>query len=176
MGERTVRACAALPAVAMSLMLAACITPYSMTKAIDPGQGLSVGEGVRMAARAMQAVGYFPTQQNDAQGHVIGERSDKDLFRTDVFTLYIDAKLSPSAAGGLQMKATCSISKNMAYTDQLDDECEKFQRAFDKLLGERARAGRSPVSTPGRVSPETRPPPPAAASAPAPAGPKGYSL
>jgi len=176
MGERTVRGYVGLLAVAMSLMLAACITPYSMTKAIDPGQGMSVGEGVRMAARAMQAVGYFPTQQNDAQGHVIGERSDKDLFGADVFTLYIDAKLSPSAAGGLQLQATCSISKNMAYTDELDDECEKFRGAFDKLLGERAGSGRSPVAAPGRPAPEMRPPPPAAASAPAPSRPKGYSL
>ncbi len=174
--ERTVRGYAGLLAVAMSLMLAACITPYSMTKAVDPAQGMSVGEGVRMAARAMQAVGYFPTQQNDAQGHVIGERSDKDLFGADVFTLYIDAKLSPTAAGGLQLQATCSISKNMAYTDELDDECEKFRRAFDKLLGERAGSGRSPVATPGRSAPEARPLPPAAASAPAPARPKGYSL
>jgi hypothetical protein len=147
-----------------------------MTKAIDPAQGLSVGEGVRMAARAMQAVGYFPTQQNDAQGHVSGERSDKDLFGADVFTLYIDVKLSPSAAGGLQMKATCSISRNMAYTDELDDECEKFRRAFDKLLGEKPGSGRSPVATPSRPAPDTRPSPPVAASAPTPVRPKGYSL
>ena len=177
MGERTVQGRAGLLVAAVSLMLAGCVTPYSMTKAVDPAQGLTVGEGVRMAARAMQAVGYFPTQQNDAQGHVIGERSNKDLLGTDVFTLYIDAKLSPSAAGGLQLQATCSISKNMAYTDELDDECEKFQRAFDKLLGERARAGRSPGSASGRVSsPEAPPAPPAAASEPPPVRPKGYSL
>lgn len=177
MRDCTVRPWTALRVAALGLMLAGCVTPYSFTRLVEPGQGMSVGEGVRMAARAMQAVGYFPSQQSDAQGRVVGERSDKDWLGADVFTLYIDARLTASGAGGLQLQATCSVSKNIAYTDELDDECEKFRRAFDKLMEERSRSLRSPVMTPGRGSaPVTRPAPPAAASAPVPARPKSYSL
>ena len=46
-------------AAALGLLLAACAQPYSLTRVVDPAQGLTVAEGVRMAARAMQAVGYF---------------------------------------------------------------------------------------------------------------------
>lgn len=89
----------------------------------------------------------------------------------DVMTLTIDARLSTVGAGGVQLQATCSVSKNIAYLDDLDDECEKFRAAFDKLLGERRSAVRpEPASVPAR--------PPAPPSAPAPQAekPKAYSL
>lgn len=158
-------------AAALGLLLSACAGPYSLTRVVDPAQGLSVAEGVRVAARAMQAVGYFPTQQSDASGQVVGERSRKDAWGMDVMTLTIDARLSSVGAGGVQMLATCSVSKNIAYTDELDDECKKFRDAFDKLLGERRSAVRTaPVGVPAR--------PAAPASAPAPKTevPKAYSL
>lgn len=166
----------ALLALATGALVAACAGPYAMTKAIDPGLALSLGEGVRLAARAMQAVGYFPTRQSDSEGRVIGERSDKDAFRTDVFTLYIDARLSPSPTGGLQMHTTCSISQNMVYTDQLDDECEKFQRAFDRLLGERAAGRRNPATGPVRAVPDERAVPPAVVPARPPERPRSFNL
>ena len=88
-----------------------------------------------------------------------------------MFTLTIDARLSPNGAGGMQMQATCSVSKNIAYTDELDDECEKFRAAFDKLMIER----RGPARTAPGVMP-ARPAAPASAPAPKAEKPKAYSL
>lgn len=153
--------------------LVACASPYSMTRDIDERNGLSVGDGVRLAAKAMLAVGYFPTQQNDAAGRVLGERNDKDSFGTDVLTLFIEASVARTPKGSLQLNTTCSVSGNIVYTDVLDDECEKFQRAFDKLLAER-----------GAVLPAARPPSaarpaiptPVPLPVPAPTRGKAYSL
>jgi hypothetical protein len=158
-------------AAALGLLLAACAGPYSLTRVVDPAQGLTVAEGVRVVARAMQVVGYFPTQQTDVSGQVVGERSRKDSWGMDVMTLTIEARLSPIGAGGMQMQATCSVSKNIAYTDELDDECKKFRAAFDRLLGER----RSAVRTAPGVAP-ARPVAPASAPAPKAEKPKAYSL
>jgi len=139
--------------------LAACASPYSMTRDIDERNGLSVGDGVRLAAKAMLAVGYFPTQQNDAAGRVLGERNDKDSFGTDVLTLFIEANLARTPKGSLQLNTTCSVSRNIVYTDVLDDECEKFQRAFDKLLTERGAVlpSASPPSASRPVAPTPGP-------------------
>jgi hypothetical protein len=139
-------------ASATAFLLAACAAPYVITRDVDARHGLNIGDGVRLAARAMQAAGYFPTEQNDAAGRVVGERNDKDSFGADVLTLYIEAIVTRSPAGGLMVNATCSVSKNIVYTDQLDDECEKFRAALDKLLAEREAA-------PARVRPQTMPRP-----------------
>lgn len=154
-------------ACAVVLLLAGCAAPYVMTREVDARHGLSVGEGVRLAARAMQAAGYFPTQQNDAAGHIIGERNDKDSFGVDVLTLYIEANVSRGPKGGLLVNTICSVSKNIVYTDQLDDECEKFGKALDKLLAERSVAPARmqsqtvprPVAPAPRVQTPTMPPP-----------------
>jgi len=121
-----------------TLLVTGCVTPYTANQQVDASYAMSVGDGVRLAAKAMLAVSYFPTEQNDVTGRVVGERSRKDSLSVDVFTLYIEAIVSQNAAGALDLKATCSISKNMAYTDILDDECKKFRKAFDKLLAERS--------------------------------------
>jgi len=145
-------------------LLTACATPYVITRDVDTRYGLSIGDGVRLAARAMQAAGYFPTEQNDAAGRVVGERNDKDSFGADVLTLYIEAIVKHSPSGGLLVNATCSVSKNIVYTDQLDDECEKFRAALDKLLAERE-------ATPARSRSQTMPrptTPPSMPQAPAP--------
>lgn len=149
---------------AVMFLLGACATPYVITRDVDTRYGLSIGDGVRLAARAMQAAGYFPTEQNDAAGRVVGERNDKDSFGADVLTLYIEAIVQHNPSGGLLVNATCSVSKNIVYTDQLDDECEKFRAALDKLLAERE-------ATPARGRSQTMPrstPPPSTPQAPAP--------
>lgn len=152
-----------------TVFLAACASPYSMTRDIDERNGLSVGDGVRLAAKAMQAVGYFPTQQNDAAGRVLGERNDKDSFGSDVLTLFIEANVTRTPKGSLQLNTTCSISQNIVYTDVLDDECEKFQRAFDKLLAERGAVPPAARPTSGARPPESLP-------APVPTRRKAYNL
>ena len=149
-----------LPA-ALAMLVAACAGPYAMSRGVDARHALSVGDGVRLAARAMQAINYFPTQQNDAAGRVVGERSQKDAFGTDVLTLYIEANIARAPTGGLQMNTICSVSKNIVYTDELDDECEKFQRAFDKLVAERGAVPPTrPQAMPQPQPPATSTPPP----------------
>lgn len=164
MDNRSTRAAMWLVCTAASLVTA-CAAPYVMTRELDARYGLGVGDGVRLAARAMQAAGYFPTQQNDAAGRIIGERNDKDSFGTDLVTLYVEANVSRGPKGGLVVNTTCSVSTNIVYTDQLDDECEKFGKALDKLIAERDTAParvQTQTVVPRPVTPAPRGQPPAA--------------
>jgi hypothetical protein len=175
MTNRFLRIATAWPALAATFLLAACAAPYVLTRDVDARYGLSVGDGVRLAARAMQAAGYFPTDQNDAAGRVVGERNDKDSFGTDVLTLYIEAVVTRSPTGGLNVNATCSVSQNIVYTDQLDDECEKFRGALDKLLAERSAAPAA-VRTPPQPRPAPLSPPLPVQPPAVPARGRDYSL
>lgn len=152
-----------------ALLLAGCISPYSFSDKIAPRYRLTTAEAVRLAAQAMQSVGYFATGQDDRQGFIVGERQGRDSFGADMFTLYLEVRFSQATAAELEMTATCSISKNMAYTDQLDDECEKFRAAFAQMLEKR-----SPLAQPA-AKPRL---PPAPEPAPQPAAPtrKEFSL
>ena len=148
--------------VLAALLLAGCISPYSFSDKIAPRYRLTTAEAVRLAAQAMQSVGYFATRQDDRQGFIVGERQDRDSFGADMFTLYLEVRFAHATAADLEMTATCSISKNMAYTDQLDDECEKFRAAFAQMLEKRG-----PVARPAAKPPQ----PPAPAPPPQPAAP-----
>jgi len=144
-----------------ALLLAGCISPYSFSDKIAPRYRLTTAEAVRLAAQAMQSVGYFATGQDDRQGSIVGERQGRDSFGADMFTLYLEVRFSQAAAAELEMTATCSISKNMAYTDQLDDECEKFRAAFAQMLEKRGPVAQ-PAAKP-RLPPAPEPPPQPAA-------------
>ena len=144
--------------VLAALLLAGCISPYSFSDKIAPRYRLTTADAVRLAAQAMQSVGYFATRQDDRQGFIVGERQDRDSFGADMFTLYLEVRFAHARAADLEMTATCSISKNMAYTDQLDDECEKFRAAFAQML-ERRSAVAQPATKPRLPAPEPAPQP-----------------
>ncbi len=147
------------PVLALAaLLLAGCISPYSFSDKIAPRYRLTTAEAVRLAAQAMQSVGYFATGQDDSQGFIVGERQGRDSFGADMFTLYLEVRFSQATAAELEMTATCSISKNMAYTDQLDDECEKFRAAFAQML-EKRRPVAQPAAKPRLPAPEPAPQP-----------------
>lgn len=156
-------------AMALGLLLAAgCVSPYVFTERIAPRDPLTLAEATRLAARAMQSVGYFATSQNERQGLVVGERQGRATLDVDMFNVVLEVRFTPAAPGALEMSATCTVSRNIAYTDELDDECEKFRAAFRKALD--ARATRAPAAVPASplgapaavpALPPRPPPPPA---------------
>jgi hypothetical protein len=143
-------------AVALGMLLVAgCVSPYVFTEKIPPRYQLTPAEATRLAGQAMQAVGYFATSQDERQGHIVGERQGRATLDVDMFAVYLDVRFTPAAPGELEMSATCTVSKNIAYTDELDDECEKFRAAFRRALDARAQA-RPPAAVPAPATPVPR--------------------
>ncbi len=153
-----------LLALVAMLGLAGCATPYTRSQSLGIHHQIGVAEGVRLAARAAQEVGYLPSIQNEAAGFVTAERQRKEIFNLDMYTLYLTVRFARDASDNLRMDATCAVSQNMAYTDELDDECEKFYAAFNRLLYDRG-ARRAPPAPPERRLPADPPRPPPQAPA-----------
>lgn len=162
-----------LLAIATALGMAGCATPFTKAQTLPPHYQLGVAEGVRLAAQAAQAVGYLPSIQNEAAGFMTAERQRTDAFNLDMFTLYLNVRFARDAAGSLKVDATCAVSQNIAYTDELDDECEKFYAAFNRLVEERGTRRAAPAAAlPGRMPQATPPQPQGQPKPPAPPQPK----
>ena len=142
--------------LAALLLAAGCSGPYTRQQAVPPQYRLTVPEGIRVAAQAMQTVGYFPVKQDVGAGYIVGEQKRKDSFGLDMFSLSLSVSLLPAGEGRLNMSATAAVSENIAFTDELDDEVDKFYAAFQRTLEQRG-TGRAPALAPGRAS-ETVPP------------------
>jgi hypothetical protein len=144
--------------LAVLLVAAACSGPYTRQQAVPSQYRLTVPEGIRVAAQAMQTVGYFPVKQDAGAGYIIGEQKRKDSFGLDMFTLSLSVSFLPAGEGRLNMSATAAVSENIVLTDELDDEVDKFYGAFQRTLEQRA-AGRAPTPAlaPG-LAPEAVPP------------------
>lgn len=157
----------------MALLLATgCSGPYTRQQAVPPQYRLTVPEAIRVAAQAMQTVGYFPVKQDVNAGYIVGDQKRKDAFGADMFSLSLSVSFLPAGEGRLNMSATAAVSENIAFTDELDDEVDKFFAAFQRTLEQRG-ASRLPAPAPGRM-PEPaaplQPAPPPVLQTPAPAG------
>jgi hypothetical protein len=142
--------------LAVLLVAAACSGPYTRQQAVPPQYRLTVPEGIRVAAHAMQTVGYFPVKQDVGAGYIVGEQKRKDSFGVDMFSLSLSVSFLPAGEGRLNVSATAAVSENIVLTDELDDEVDKFYGAFQRTLEQRA-AGRAPALAPG-LAPEAVPP------------------
>ncbi len=120
--------------LAVLLVAAACSGPYTRQQAVPPQYRLTVPEGIRVAAHAMQTVGYFPVKQDVGAGYIVGEQKRKDSFGVDMFSLSLSVSFLPAGEGRLNVSATAAVSENIVLTDELDDEVDKFYGAFQRTL------------------------------------------
>jgi hypothetical protein len=95
-------------ALAAGALVAACAGPCH-DQGDDPG-GPEPGRR-RPGGSREHRLRRLPHEQA-TEGRVIGERSDKDAFRTDVFTLYIDARLSPSPTGSFRCTPPAGLAEH----------------------------------------------------------------
>ena len=139
---------------------------------------LSVAEGTRVAAQAMQDIGFWPKSQNEAAGQVSGDKTEKISFGWETMTITLEVGIMKSAQGSLTADATCGVSKNMAYWDEGDECVEEFQKAFEKRLAT-WRPAQRPVAPPMQTPPAYRQPAPVVPMPQPPAAPakgKEYEL
>jgi len=147
------------------LGLSGCAGPYQTRMEFKSHPNLSVAEGTRVAALAMQDIGFWPKFQNESAGQVSGEKTVKISFGWETMTINLEVGIMKTAQGSLSADAKCGVSKNMAYWDEGDECVEEFQKAFEKRLAAWQPAQRSAPPPPTYRQPEPAaptPPPPVA--------------
>jgi hypothetical protein len=160
------------------LGLAGCAAPYQTKLEFKSHPSLSVAEGTRVAAQAMQDIGFWPKSQNEAAGQVSGDKTEKISFGWETMTITLEVGIMKSAQGSLTADATCGVSKNMAYWDEGDECVEEFLKAFEKRLAT-WRPAQRPVAPPMQTPPAYRQPAPVVPMPQPPAAPakgKEYEL
>jgi len=140
--------------LAAVFLLAGCAGPTKARMQMPAPSGINVAEGTRVAAQAMQDMGYWPKSQNEASGLVTGEKTQKISFGWETMTTTLEVSVVKTPEGGLGADAKCSVSQNMAYWSGGRECVEQFQEAFRKRLA----AWQPPVRT--QPPPEYRIPPP----------------
>ena len=153
-----------------ALGLLGCAGPYQTRLEFKSHPNLSVADGTRLAAQAMQDISFWPKFQNEAAGQVSGEKTVKISFGWETMTINLEVGIMKTAQGGLTADAKCGVSKNMAYWDEGDECVEEFQKAFEKRLAVWQPAPR-PVPAAADLPSQPAPQPPAA-----PAKSKEYEL
>jgi hypothetical protein len=160
------------------LGLAGCAGPYQTKLEFRSHPSMTVADGTRVAAQAMQDIGFWPKFQNEAAGQLSGEKTEKISFGWETMTITLEVGIMKSAQGGLTADATCGVSKNMAYWDEGDECVEEFQKAFEKRLAA-WRPAQRPMAPPMQTTPTYRQPAPTAPVPQSPAAPakgKEYEL
>ncbi len=135
-----------------ALGLLGCAGPYQTKLDFRAHPSMTVADGTRVAAQAMQDINFWPKFQNEAAGQISGDKTVKISFGWETMTITLEVGIMKTAQGGLVADAKCSVSKNMAYWDDGDECVEEFQKAFEKRL-----AAWQPVPRP--VAPIQRPAP-----------------
>jgi hypothetical protein len=147
-----------LTALAIAVLgLSGCAGPYQTRLEFKSHPNLSVAEGTRVAAQAMQDIGFWPKFQNESAGQVSGEKTVKISFGWETMTIELEVGIMKTAQGSLAADAKCGVSKNMAYWDEGDECVEEFQKAFEKRLA----AWQPPAPRPVQPPPSYRQPVPA---------------
>jgi hypothetical protein len=149
-----------------ALGLSGCAGPSQSRREFSSPPNLSVAEGTRLAAQAMQDIAFWPKFQNEAAGQVSGDKTVKISFGWETATITLEVGVMKTAQGGLAADAKCSVSKNMAYWDEGDECVEEFQKAFEKRLAAWQPAPRPvpPPPTYRQPAPSVPAPQPPAAS------------
>lgn len=160
------------------LALSGCAGPYQTRLDFKTHPSMTVADGTRVAAQAMQDIGFWPKFQNESAGQVSGDKTVKISFGWETMTITLEVGIMKTAQGGLAADAKCSVSKNMAYWDEGDECVEDFQKAFEKRLAAWRPAPR-PLAPPVQPAPSYRQPVPAVPVPQSPAAPlkgKEYEL
>ena len=164
-----------MPVLFLAIFLVACAGPSHRALNLPPTPGIGVAEATRIAARAMQEIGFWPTSQDETTGFLRGEKTEKITLGMETMTIYLAVKVMEVAPGTIRAAAECSVSSNMAYWDEGGECVDRFESAFNRLIVEAAR-NRVRHPPPSDFRPAPAPEPVVPVEPGGPAGGKEYSL
>lgn len=135
------------------LLLGACASlPSKQESAYPASYAISVDRATRLAARAMQEMGFQVFNQNEAAGYVHGHKIEKDPMGFAV-TFNLEANFVRDAGGGLRLTAVCTAGKEVALSTYPSDAVSKFIQTFDRIIQAEASKPRAPVPRPAPAAP-----------------------
>jgi hypothetical protein len=120
-------------AVFALFLFAGCAgTRHTRTQEILPGYDLSVAEGVRIAAQAMQRLGFWVTKQNEAAGSLFGEKvRGRGIYKG---TYYLQVHVGGNPGKPIKINATSIAGPEIAFTNELPGIVSDFYIAFEDIL------------------------------------------
>jgi len=131
---------------ALLLALAACASlPSKQESAYPASYEISVDRATRLAARAMQEMGFQVFNQNEAAGYVHGHKIDKDPMGF-ALTFNLEANFVRDAGGGLRLTAVCTAGKEIALSTYPGEAVARFIQVFDRIIQAEASKPRAPVA------------------------------
>ncbi|RLB96065.1 MAG: hypothetical protein DRH50_02300 [Deltaproteobacteria bacterium] len=117
---------------------------HTETQAIPGEYNVGVAESVRIAAQAMQRLGFWITVQNEAAGSLYGEKVKTQWGAKG--TYYLQVHIGRNPGGPINVKATSIAGPEIAFTDELPGIVNDFYTAFNDILA--ARYGDFPQKKP----------------------------
>lgn len=143
----------------VQLMLFGCAGMRHTKKQTMPAKyDVSVAEGTRIAAQAMQRTGFMITRQNDATGYLFGEKVKGAGIMRETF--YLEVHIGKDVGSGLKVQATSIAGPEIAFTDELDDRVDEFFVAFSDIFTAKYSIHlekKPPVKFEKRVTPQVPP-------------------
>ena len=135
------------------LTLGACASLPSRQEAAYPASNaIGVDRATRLAARAMQEMGFQVFNQNEAAGYVHGHKIEKDLIGF-ALTFNLEANFVRDAGGGLRLSAVCTAGKEIALSTYPGEAVAQFMQVFDRIVRDEASKPRAPVKQQTPVAP-----------------------
>lgn len=135
----------AIVSCALLLVLAGCASfPSKQESAYPASYAISVDRATRLAARAMQEMGFQVFNQNEAAGYVHGHKIEKDPMGF-AQTFNLEANFVRDAGGGLRLTAVCTAGKEVALSTYPGEAVAQFIQVFDRNIHEEVSKPRAPV-------------------------------
>ncbi|MEN6587677.1 MAG: hypothetical protein ABFE02_16685 [Sulfuricella sp.] len=142
----------ALGAILTGLLGACASLPSKQESAYPASYAIGVDRATRLAARAMQEMGFQVFNQNEAAGYVHGHKIEKDPMGFAV-TFNLEANFVRDAGGGLRLSAVCTAGKEVALSTYPSEAVSKFIQTFDRIIQAEASKPRAPAPPPAPAAP-----------------------
>lgn len=127
-------------------MLAACASLPSRQERVYPdAHEIGVDRATRLAARALQEMGFLVFNQNEAAGYVHGHKIEKDPMGFAV-TFNLEVNFVRDAGGALRMAAVCTAGKEVALSTYQGEAVAQFVQTFDRMIQTEASRPRAPAA------------------------------
>lgn len=105
---------------------------HTKTQMIPVQHDVSVAEAIRVAAQAMQGMGFWITKQNEAAGYLYGEKVKGQGINKA--TYYLQVHIGRNPGGPIGVEATSIAGPEIAFTDELPGIVNDFYTSFNDIL------------------------------------------
>lgn len=128
------------------VMLAACASMPSRQERVYPDTyEIGVDRATRLAAKALQEMGFLVFNQNEAAGYVHGHKIEKDPMGFAV-TFNLEVNFVRDTGGALRMAAVCTAGKEVALSTYQGQAVAQFVQTFDRIIQAEASKPRAPAA------------------------------